>query len=69
MNVDAKKLVLIEKILHTKREDVLEQLQAILDATEPELRPEQKSFLDERLADPREGEDWEVVKARLRRKA
>jgi hypothetical protein len=68
MNVDAKKLVLIEKILHTKREDVLEQLQAILEATEPELEPEQKTSLDERLADSREGEDWEIVKARLRRK-
>ncbi len=69
MSVDAKKLVLIEKILHTEREDLLEQLQAILDSFEPELTPGQKASLDERLADQREGENWEVVKARLRRKA
>jgi hypothetical protein len=69
MNVDARKLVLIEKILHTEREDLLDQLQAILDSPERELTSRQKASLDERLADPREGEAWEVVKARLRRKA
>jgi hypothetical protein len=69
MNADARKLMLIEKILHTEREDLLEQVQAILDSPEPELTPGQKTALDERLADQREGEDWEVVKARLRRQA
>ncbi len=73
MHVDTKKLSLIEKILHTDREDILEQVRAILELADQtdtfSLTDAQKALLDERLADDRPGEDWEVVKARLRKRA
>lgn len=68
MNIAAKKLKLIEMLLDTQEESVLNKIGEILEV-EWELSKEQKQILDERLrqhkANPDSGKDWVDVKKHL----
>ena len=70
MNLPAEKLELIEKIIRTDDEGILEQVRAILE--EGPIPATHRAILDERLAahqaDPQAGEDWETVQARIKGK-
>ena len=69
MNIQAEKLELIERIIRTDDEAVLEQVRAVLEAPIPATH---RIILDERLAahqaDPQAGEDWQTVQARIKSK-
>lgn len=69
MNLQAEKLELIEKIIRTDDEAILEQVRTILEEPIP---PTLRAILDERLAahqaDPQAGEDWETIQARIKGK-
>jgi hypothetical protein len=69
MNIQAEKLELIQRIIRTDDEAILEQVKALLEESIPATH---RAILDERLAahqaDPQAGEDWETIQARIKGK-
>lgn len=70
MNIQSTKYAIIEKIIQTKNEGLLSEVQAILEQEEFVLTDKQKRELDKRLARHKSGESksygWEEVKKRAR---
>lgn len=70
MDVQSTKFAIIEKVIQTNDEDLLNEVQAILEEEEIILTSRQKEELDERSARHKAGESknftWEEVKKSAR---
>ena len=70
MDIQATKYTIIEKIIQTHNEKLLNEVQAILEQEEIFLTDKQKEELDRRTARHKSGESksysWEEVKRRAR---
>jgi len=70
MNLETKYRI-IEKLIQTEDDEILNQVEAILEHSQFELSDAHKLLLDQRVADhksnPQSGKSWEEVMSAIRR--